>query len=182
MIWSSLFPNAVLQTWRRTGLTGRLATGLLAIIVFTLVWDALANMVDARIRWPLTGLAAAAGWARLGLSIRPMLVLMIVGFAFDSVSGAPFGVFPLVFLSTYAVLASTSLLLGSEMDPVTGSILPFLGMGFGVFVLWVFASVIASAPINPIPLLIAWVTSCVFYALFEGLFDLHSFKTSATSG
>jgi len=182
VIWTSFIPSPLLDTWRRTALTGRLAVGVLAILAFTLLWDQLAGVFEPRVRWPLTGLVAAAGWARLGLSVRPMVVLVVIGFAFDAVSGAPFGVYPLVFLSTYALMATASLVMGGEMDPLTGAVLPYIGMAVGFFVLWVFASIIVSAPIDPLPLVWGWLASSALFLLFEGLFDLQSFKTTATGG
>lgn len=182
MIWSGVLPRALLDAWRRTGLTGRLGVGVAAIILFTLAWDQLAGAMDAAVRWPVTGLVAAVGWARVGILMRPMFVLFLLGLAFDSVSHAPFGVFPLVFLGTYALLASAGLMLGGEMDPLTGSVLPYLGLAAGFVMLWLFASVIVADLVDPLPLIFAWLTSSALYFLFEGLFDLDSFKASARGG
>ncbi|MEM7766118.1 MAG: hypothetical protein AAF253_01360 [Pseudomonadota bacterium] len=182
MIWSNFLPRGVVEGWRVTGLNVRLGVGVASIVLFTILWDLLGNSVSLGVAWPITGLVAAVGWARLGLSVRPMVVLMLIGFAFDSVSLAPFGVHPLVFLSTYALLASIGLVIGGEMDPLTGSVLPYLGIATGVALLWIFASVIVSGPVEALPLLFAGGMTALFYLVFEGLFDLDSARTSAKGG
>jgi len=182
MTWSGLLPRAVTTTWRGTGLNGRLGTGIVALVLFTLAWDAMAGLVDLPVGWPVIGLVAAAGWARLGLSVRPMAVLMLLGFVFDGATLAPFGVFPVVFLTSYALLASAGLVMGGEMDPLTNTLLPFVGIGAGFAVLWGFASVLAAGPVELLPLLVDWAVCCLLYTLFEGLFDLESAKTAAKGG
>ncbi|MEM0985825.1 MAG: hypothetical protein AAGJ32_06230 [Pseudomonadota bacterium] len=180
MMGSAFIPRPLADAWRGTGLTGRLAVGLLFILAFTLLWERAGDVFGSAMPWPLTGLVAAAGWARLGLSIRPMATLVLLGFAFDAVTLAPFGVFPIVFLTTYAMLAFSGVVIGGEMDPLTGTLLPHIGIAAGVIVLWVFASMLAVGPAEVLPLLLVWILCSLLYLLFEGLFDLESAKTAAT--
>lgn len=181
MILENALPRPVKDTWQRTGLTGRLGTGLVVIILLTLAWDQMSSAFNTRLPWPMLGLVAAVGWARIGLSIRPMLALLVLGLIIDSVSQAPFGVFPIVFLSTYWLLTMAGSVLGAEVDPVLGSVFPFVGLACGYLLLWISASVIVSAPVDVAPLLMGWVLSSIVYAVFEGVFDLDSLMIASRS-
>ncbi len=175
-------PQQLTDAWRGTGLNGRLGAGVLVLAVLTFLWDMAAGLVDLPVAWPVLGFVAAAGWARLGLSVRPMTVLMLLGLVADSVVLAPFGVFPLAYLTAYALLASAGLVMGGEADPLTGRLLPMIGMAAGLLVIWAFASVLTSGAAARLPLVFDWAACCLLYLAFEGVFDLESAKTAAKGG
>jgi hypothetical protein len=49
--------------------------------------------------WPFAALWGAMGWGRVGLALRPMMLLVLFGLMQDIVSNAPLGCFAMINLA-----------------------------------------------------------------------------------
>ena len=143
---------------------------MIAVMVMGLTPRALFG-VD--IAWPYAALAAAVGWARVGLSIRPMLVLCAIGLLSDLTGMAPLGFFVMVNLITYALHAAMIEALDTAHDPVLARLLPYFSLLAGMVTVWLVAYVLTSHAVSFLPLLGAWVTTSLLYTILQPVLDLN---------
>lgn len=170
----SSWRGSAARTWRRTGPNGRLVIGVL--IVITIWWIGLdtVSVAGITVPWPLGLLVAAMGWARVGLSMRPMITLVVLSFLFDLSANAPFGSYAIVALATYGVHAAAESALDLENDPLAKSLLPFVSLLAGLMVLWVLASSSAGYVARLTPLLLTGIATALAYGALSHVFHLRA--------
>lgn len=160
------------RRWRATGPNWRLAAG--AAVVFALWWTGLDTVVVAGIQipWPIGLLVAAMGWARVGLSMRPMLALVALSILFDLGYNAPFGSYMIAALATYGVQAAAESALDLDYDPLMQGVLPFVSLFAGLVVLWILAGASAGhlAPFTPLAL--SGIATAIAFSVLAPVFHL----------
>lgn len=162
-----------LAQWRRAGPNVRLLLGTALAAAIILVGLTPRSLFGIDLAWPYAGLAAAVGWARVGLSIRPMLALCLLGLLQDLTSMAPLGCFVIVNLITYGLYAAMAGALDTAHDPVLARLLPYLSLLAGIVMLWLVAYMLASQTVALLPLLGAWLTTSLLYPLVQPLLQLN---------
>jgi len=158
--------------WAKTGPTSRLLFGSFAIATIGLLGLTRNDIFGLSFAWPHAALWGAVGWGRVGLSVRPMIILIIFGMIQDVIFHAPFGSFEVINLMTYA--ASTAI--AGEFD-VTGE--PLIGIASTVLLftgafllLWLMASTLEDHAVRIVPIIAAMMTTGLLYAVLHKMFDL----------
>ena len=158
--------------WAKAGPTPRLLFGSFLIAVVGLFGLTRNDIFGLSFAWPHAALWGAVGWGRVGLSIRPMLILIVFGMVQDVTFHAPFGSFEVINLMTYA--ASTAI--AGEFDvtnePLIGIASTVLLFSGAFLLLWLMASTLEDHPVRILPLVAAMLTTGLLYALIHRLFDL----------
>lgn len=159
--------------WHMAGPNTRLVIGTILIVAIMLFGLTPRSIFEQELAWPYAALIGAVGWARVGLSIRPMLVLCALGLLQDLISMAPLGCFMMVNLMTYGLYAAMVGALDTEHDPVLARLLPFVSLLAGIISVWLIASALADHAVSLLPLIGVWLTTSVIYALLQPVFDLN---------
>lgn len=161
-------------SWNRTGPTSRLIVGFVLIGLVGYFGLTPKTLFGAQLIWPYAALWGAVGWASVGLSMRPMLLLCVLGVAQDVSFDGPIAVFWLVNLATYGVAAMLSETFDVEADPLMGVIVAAIAMGVGFLLLWVLASGTADHVVRLWPLMQAWALTLLTFLPVAALFRLGS--------
>lgn len=158
--------------WAKSGPSARLLIGSLLIASVGLFGLTRNDIFGLSFAWPHAALWGAIGWGTVGLSIRPMLILIVFGVIQDVIFHAPFGTFEVINLMTYA--ASTAI--AGEFDvrnepliAIASTALLFLA---AFLLLWLMASTLEDHPVRVVPIVAAMMTTGLLYALVHRLFDL----------
>lgn len=158
--------------WAQAGPTPRLLFGAFLIAVVGLFGLTRNDIFGLSFAWPHAALWGAVGWGRVGLSIRPMIILIIFGIVQDVIFHAPFGSFEVINLMTYA--ASTAI--ASEFDATNEALIAIASavvLFAGAFLLlWLMASTLEDHAVRALPLVAAMMTTGLLYALVHKAFDL----------
>lgn len=165
--------GGVLMHWQMAGPNTRLMLGTSLVVVIMLFGLTPRTVFGMDLAWPYAALVAAVGWARVGLSIRPMLVLCALGFLQDLVSMAPLGCFVMVNLITYGLYTVMAGALDTAHDPVLARLLPFVSLLAGVMSVWLIASTLADHAVSLLPLIGVWITTALLYVALQPVFDLN---------
>ncbi|MEL6245380.1 MAG: hypothetical protein AAFQ21_05785 [Pseudomonadota bacterium] len=160
------------SVWHRTGPTARLAVGLIAIGLVGLFGLTEKSLFGISAPWPHAALWGAVGWGAVGLSLRPMFALVLVGFAQDVAFTAPLGVFPLINLGVYALSAAVSDTYDIDTDPIMNWLAPLALFAIGFVALWVLASSVADHAVQMAPLALSFFSTAGVYFAVSGLFRL----------
>ncbi|MEO1474815.1 MAG: hypothetical protein AAFS13_00410 [Pseudomonadota bacterium] len=160
------------SSWQRTHPSAQLLAGVMAIAVVGLFGLTRKSLLGVELIWPYAALWGAVGWASVGLSLRPMVILVAFGIAQDVSFNAPLGSFVLVNLSAYAVSAALREALDVDSEPVRALFAAAAAMGAGIFVLWVLASSTADQVVQLAPLLTIYAVTLILYVPFAGVFRL----------
>lgn len=158
--------------WRSLGPTPRLVIGFLVICVVGIFGLTEKSLFGIAIPWPHAALWGAVGWGMVGLSLRPMLALTVLGFAQDVAFVAPLGCFVLVNLAIYGMSAALVNAIDPDTDPVLSWLAPVGLIGVGFFGLWIVASSVADHAVQVWPLLLSYLTTAGLYFFISGLFRL----------
>ncbi len=158
--------------WSKTGPTPRLLFGSFVIATIGLLGLTRNDVFGMSFAWPHAALWGAVGWGRAGLSVRPMIILILFGVVQDVTFHAPFGSFEVINLLTYA--ASTAIAGEFEVNSepliaIAASVLLFLGAFMS---LWLMASTLEDHPVRIMPIIAAMMTTGMLYALVHKMFDL----------
>ncbi len=159
------------QAWERTGSGARLSVGVLVCVAVMLLGLRPVDVFGVAIPWPYASLWAAVGWARAGLSARPMLPLVILGLAQDVLLSAPLGCFVIVNLVTYGLHAGVMRLLGSERDPVAYRVLPPLTLAVGAAMVWIVASGVVTHPVRVAPIVWSYLATVAGFQILRPVFN-----------
>lgn len=168
-LWDGLASN-----WRETRATARLVIGAGFVCLVGLVGMTPHRLFGLELVWPYAAMWAALGWARSGISLRPMLALSLLGLAQDVASEAPLGSLVIVNLATYGAHALALDTLEVQRDRVLERVLPPFSLMVGFFTLWVVASSVADHAVRVWPLVLAWGVTALSYGLVHPLFRLTS--------
>ena len=158
--------------WSQTGPTPRLLFGAFAIAAIGLLGLTPKTLFGLSIAWPYAALWGAVGWGRVGLSLRPMLLLIIFGLIQDISFNAPLGCFVIVNLVVYGFSAWIASMFDVMHEPLVAVIAPVLQFVSGFLLLWLMASALEDHAVRATPLVAAFLTTGVIYAVAHKMFDL----------
>ncbi|MBU1286746.1 MAG: hypothetical protein KJ871_03380 [Alphaproteobacteria bacterium] len=158
--------------WSITGPTPRLLFGAFAIAAIGLLGLTPKTMFGLSIAWPYAALWGAVGWGRVGMSLRPMILLIAFGLIQDISFNAPLGCFVIVNLVVYGFSAWIAGMFDVMNEPLVAVIAPILQFISGFLVLWLMASALEDHAVRATPLFAAFLTTGVIYAACHRLFDL----------
>lgn len=160
------------SSWSRTGPTARMLIGVMVICLVGYLGQTPKTLLGVQLVWPHAALWAAVGWASVGLSIRPMLILCALGVAQDVSFDGPIAVFWMVNLVTYGCAAMLSQSFDVEDDPLMALMVAAVSISAGFFLLWLLASSTADHAVRVWPLLQEGVITLLFFLPVAGLFRL----------
>ncbi|KCZ92856.1 hypothetical protein [Hyphomonas johnsonii] len=158
--------------WSQTGPTLRLLFGAFAIAAIGLLGLTPKTLFGLSIAWPYAALWGAIGWGRVGLSIRPMVILIVFGLIQDISFNAPLGCFVIVNLIVYGLSAAIAETFDVMNEPLVAVVSPVLLFIAGFLVLWLLASSLEDHAVRATPLFAAFLTTGLIYALGHKVFDL----------
>ncbi|MFN7055589.1 hypothetical protein [Hyphomonas sp.] len=159
-IWSGLAPSA------------RLAFGAFFIALAGTIGMLPRELFGVTIAWPYAALWGAMGWGRAGLSVRPMVLLLLFGLMQDIVSNAPLGCFAVINLAVYGLSAFITEQTDGMRDALVAAAGPVFMLAAAFLMVWVFASVTTNQPVRSSPILMSVATTGVFYLAAWRMFDL----------
>lgn len=158
--------------WRRTGPNTRLALGTALVVVIWLVGLTPRSLAGMDVAWPYAFLCAAVGWSRIGVSVRPMLVLVLLGLLQDLFVSAPLGAHTIVALATYGAHSAGANMLDLDNDPMAARLLPFASLGLGVALIWLLATLASGHAVSLAPLVASGLSTVLFYLVMAPVLDL----------
>lgn len=156
--------------WSQSGPTQRLLFGAFFVATVGMLGLTPKTFLGISIAWPYAALWGAVGWGRVGLSLRPMLILIVFGLIQDISTGALIGSFVVVNLAVYglsALIADTF----DVFEPLVAIIAPTLLFSAGMLLVWGLATTQGHAP-KIMPLLTILLTTGALYIGFHRAFDL----------
>lgn len=160
------------SAWSQVSPSYRLLFGFVLIALIGLLGQTPKSFFGVQLIWPHAALWGAVGWAAAGLSVRPMLLLCLLGIAQDISFEGPIAVFWLVNLATYGVAAWIGETFDVEADPVNAVLVAALAMAVGFCVLWVLASGTADHGVRVLPRLQEWLLTLLLFLPLAPLFRL----------
>lgn len=158
--------------WSRTGPTGRLLFGAFLISTIGLWGLRPYTLFGMVIAWPHAALWGAVGWGRVGLSLRPMALLIVFGLIQDVTFNAPLGCFVVVNLAVYGLSASAANTLGLDRSRAISTIVSGGLFLTGFAVLWLLASSFADHAVRVSPIIASLAVTTLSYFLVQEIFDL----------
>lgn len=160
------------SSWQRTRPSARLLFGVLLISIVGLAGLTPKSIMGVQLLWPYAALWGAVGWASVGLSLRPMIILAGFGIAQDVMSVAPLGSFLLINLVTYAIAATLSETFDVEGDAARAFMVSSVSMAGGFIILWMLASSTADHVVGLAPILGVYLLTLLLFVPLAGLFRL----------
>ena len=157
--------------WSQSGPTPRLLFGAFLIATVGLFGLTPKSLFGLSIAWPYASLWGAVGWGRVGLSLRPMIVLIVFGLIQDISANAPLGCFVIVNLAVYGLSAQIADTF-DVFEPLVAIIAPTLLFSGGMLLVWFLASSLQDHAVAVTPLIAALFTTGIVYAGIHGVFDL----------
>ena len=158
--------------WSGLGPSLRLFVGFLIVGLVGFFGLTEKSLFGIALPWPHAALWAAVGWGMVGLSLRPMLALVLLGLFQDVAFVAPLGCFVLVNLAVYGMSAAIVDAIDPDTDPVLSWLVPIGLIGIGFIGLWIIASSVADHAVQVWPLLLAYLSTAGLYFFVSGLFRL----------
>ena len=164
--------SGVARIWGETGPTSRflIGTGLVALI--GLVGLTPKTLFGTELVWPYASLVAAVGWGRSGLGFRPMVVLVLFGFAQDVSAYAPLGCFGFINLATFGASSMIARAFDRDRAPLITTLAPIVLYAAGFLLVWLFASFSGNHLIQVSPLMNVFVVTYILHILTAPIFDL----------
>lgn len=159
-LWSLLAPSA------------RLAFGAFFIVLAGTVGMLPRELFGLEIAWPFAALWGAMGWGRVGLSIRPMILLTLFGLMQDIISNAPLGCFAVINLAVYGLSAGITEQTDGMRDIFVAVLGPLIMLSAAFVLIWTFASLTSDNIVRTGPILWSIVTTGLVYLAAYRMFDL----------
>lgn len=159
-IWSGLAPSA------------RLAFGAFIIALVGAIGMLPREAFGFAIAWPFAALWGAMGWGRAGLSVRPMVLLLLFGLMQDIISNAPLGCFAVINLAVYGLSAFITDQTDGMRDALVAAAGPAFMLATAFLMVWVFASVTTNQPVRSSPILMSVISTGLVYIAAYRMFDL----------
>lgn len=158
--------------WSQTGPTPRLLFGAFVIGVVGMLGLTPKEVFGVSIAWPYAALWGAVGWGRVGMSIRPMLLLIVFGLIQDVTFHAPLGCFVILNLVSYgasSLIADTFDVMNEPLIAILSPVILFCG---AFLLLWLMASTLEDHPVRIVPLMASLMTTGIIYAIAQKIFNL----------
>jgi hypothetical protein len=157
--------------WSGLGPTPRLIAGALIIIATGMAGLMPREVWGMTIPWPYAAFWGAVGWGRVGLSLRPMILLVLFGLAQDIGMNAPLGCFALINLIVYGLSA----LVADTVDvrqPLAALLAPFALFFAGFLMCWILAGFLSNHLTSPLMPLTTMLFTGAVYGIIHRAFDL----------
>lgn len=123
--------------------------------------------------WPFGAFVAATAWGGGGIAMRPMLLLILFGFAQDvSMIFAPLGVFALLNILVFGLSAGLHQAFDTNRSGGVVVLIPVACLLAGFSMLWVIASLTNGTAIRVLPFLLSLFSTLALYVLISPVFDL----------
>ncbi|MEM1086677.1 MAG: hypothetical protein AAGH90_03040 [Pseudomonadota bacterium] len=158
--------------WRSSGSDLRLIIGA-AVVVVIGVAGLTPTYFGIALSWPFAAFVAATAWGSGGVAMRPMMLLILFGFAQDiSMIFAPIGVFALLNLIVFGLSAGLHQLFDTDRSAGAALIIPLACLFSGFLLLWVIASLTNGSVVRLLPILLSLISTVALYVLIAPIFDL----------
>jgi len=141
--------------WAKSGPTPRLIFGSFLIATVGLFGLTRNDIFGLSFAWPHAALWGAVGWGRVGLSIRPMIILIVFGGIQDVIFHAPIGSFAVVNLMTYAASTAIAAQFDVTNEPLIAIVATVLLFAGAFLLLWIMASTLEDHAVRILPLFAA---------------------------
>lgn len=158
--------------WSQTAPSARLAFGAFFIVLTSMIGMMPRELFGIAIAWPYAALWGAMGWGRVGLSLRPMLLLMMFGLMQDIISNAPLGCFAVINLAVYGLSAAIADQTDGMRDTLVAAIGPVVMLMLGFVMIWLFAGITSGHIVRAAPILMSILTTGLVYLAGYRMFDL----------
>lgn len=158
--------------WSKVSPTYRMLIGFFLVGVVGLIGQTPKSIFGIELIWPYAALWASVGWASVGLSVRPMLLLCLLGIFQDISFDGPIAVFWIVNLSAYGMAAWFGEIFDVETDPVQALMVAAVAMATGFFVLWLLASGTADHAVRIFPRVQEGILTLLVFLPIAPLFRL----------
>lgn len=164
--------NRKRSLWSQSGPTPRLLFGAFVIATVGMLGLTPREFFGFQVAWPYAALWGAVGWGRVGLSIRPMLLLIAFGLVQDVTFHAPLGSFVILNLLAYGASAAIADTFDVMNEPLVAILAPVILFSGAFMLLWLMASALEGYPVRILPLIASLMTTGIVYALAHRMFDL----------
>lgn len=158
--------------WSSSGPLARLLFGAFIIMTVGILGLTPKTFMGMSIMWPYAALWGAVGWGRVGLSLRPMILLILFGLAQDISLNAPLGCFVIVNLSVYGLSVAVAESVDLKNDPILGVVAPAALLMIAFVLVWALASLLQEHPVRFVPLIKTLLITGLGYAICQKAFDL----------
>lgn len=158
--------------WSQAGPTPRLIFGAAIIAIVGVLGMTPKALFGIPLAWPFAALWGAIGWGRAGLSLRPMILLVIFGLMQDIVSNAPLGCFAMINLLIYGMSAGIADQTDGMRDTLVAVMGPIVLLVIAFLLVWGFASITSDHLVRSWPLLASFITTGLIYAIAARMYDL----------
>tara|TARA_X000001316_G_C914241_1_gene28891 strand:- start:455 stop:817 length:363 start_codon:yes stop_codon:yes gene_type:complete len=108
----------------------------------------------------------------VGLSVRPMILLIIFGLVQDVTFHAPIGCFVILNLLAYGASAAIADMFDVMNEPLIAILSPILLFSGAFLLLWLMASTLEDHAVRVLPLVASLMTTGLVYAVLNKVFDL----------
>lgn len=158
--------------WQSANSDVRLLTGTIFVLIIGIT-GLTPTYFGLSLSWPFAALIAATGWGSGGIAMRPMLLLILFGFAQDvSMIFAPLGVFALLNLLVFGLSAGLHQIFDRERSSGVALTIPLICMLSGFATLWVIASLTNGYAVLISPIILSMISTLALYIVVAQVFDL----------
>lgn len=158
--------------WSSSGPSARLLFGGFLILTIGILGLTPKHFMGQAVIWPYASLWGAIGWGRVGLSFRPMILLILFGIAQDINTNAPLGCFVIVNLVTYGMSAAAADTFDLENSAILSVLIQTGLLTLGFLIVWLEASILQEHLVRLLPLLRSLIITGVTFAIVHKVFDL----------
>lgn len=158
--------------WSQSGPSPRLVFGAAIIAIVGVLGMTPKEIFGMPLAWPFAALWGSIGWGRAGLSLRPMILLVIFGLMQDIVSNAPLGCFAMINLMVYGMSAGIADQTDGMRDTLVAVVGPAVLLVVAFLLVWGFASITGDHLVRTWPLMTNFIITGLIYSFASRMFDL----------
>ncbi len=158
--------------WSQSGPTPRLIFGAVIIAIVGVLGMTPKALFGIPLAWPFAALWGSIGWGRAGLSLRPMILLIMFGLMQDIVSNAPLGCFAMINLLVYGMSAGIADQTDGMRDTLVAVVGPAVLLIVAFLLVWGFASITSDHLVRSWPLIASFTMTGLIYSFAGRMFDL----------
>jgi hypothetical protein len=168
--------------WSQSGPSPRLVFGAFMIAIVGVLGMTPKAVFGISLAWPFAALWGAIGWGRVGLSLRPMLLLVVFGVMQDIISNAPLGCFAMINLLVYGLSAVIAEQTDGMRDVLVAVVGPITLLIVAFLLVWGFASITSDHFVRTWPLFTNFFMTGLIYTFANRMFDLGRRPGEAAGG